>query len=90
MLANMEWLYIGPIKTNDAISEYELLVGYCFPNDFKEYMNINDGAHPKRKIFISTLGEEKEYSTTYFHLTRTLLTPYGNTMIGTEDQVTGI
>ena len=55
----MEWLYISPLKSSDAIFEYESLVNYSFPDDFKECVNVNNGAYPKFEVFISTFGKRR-------------------------------
>ncbi len=56
---NSKWLYISPLSSVDLIAEYEEVIGYSFPSEFKICVTYYNGAHPKNKVFLSFSGKRK-------------------------------
>ena len=48
---NMNWVRIKPLFAEQLIIEFENVVGYLFPTEFKEVIKIYNGASPESKEF---------------------------------------
>ncbi len=50
-----EWKYIEPLQSDDSIYEFEKIINYTFPNEFKKVVRSYNGGIPdKRKIKLSS------------------------------------
>ena len=47
----MNWVRIKPLFAEQLIIEFENVVGYLFPTEFKEVIKIYNGASPESKEF---------------------------------------
>ncbi len=54
----MEWNYAKKIINPNSIERFEKLVGYTFPEDFKQTVYINNGGRPVCEVF--DMEDEKE------------------------------
>ena len=55
----MEWKYVKPLSSEDNINEFECLVKYAFPEDFREYIKKYNGGRPEKKIFETDNSQER-------------------------------
>lgn len=56
----MEWKYVKPLSSVENISEFETLVNYTFPSDFKQCIEENNGGRPNKRAFDTTVCKERE------------------------------
>ena len=47
----MNWKYIKPLNSEKLIDDFEQLVCYFFPNEFKSCVRLNNGGRPAYKRF---------------------------------------
>lgn len=55
----MEWKYVKPLSSEDNINEFECLVKYAFPEDFRECIKKYNGGRPQKKIFDTDTTKER-------------------------------
>lgn len=55
----MEWKYVKPLSSGDNINEFECLVKYAFPDDFRECIKKYNGGRPENKIFDTDASQER-------------------------------
>ena len=58
----MNWNYVKPLKSANLINEFENLVGYEFPKDFKEFVMQYNGGRPEHKTFDTDSTEERVFN----------------------------
>ncbi len=56
----MEWRYVKEIKSENLIKEFEQVVGYVLPDDFKESIHFINGGRPEFAFFDTELCEERD------------------------------
>lgn len=54
----MEWKFIKKLNNKKTIEEFEGLIAKKLPNDYIEFINENNGARPKFKLFKTETGKE--------------------------------
>ncbi len=54
----MEWKYVKPLVSEENINEFECLVKYAFPEEFRDCVKKNNGGRPSRKSFDTDMGKE--------------------------------
>ena len=58
--SEMEWNWVESLQSEDLITEYEAVVGYTFPEDFKEFVKQYNGGNPENTIFYSKHGDVRK------------------------------
>lgn len=56
----MEWKYVKPLSSVENINEFECLVRYSFPKDFKIYVEEKNGGRPNKKAFDTNIHKGHE------------------------------
>ncbi|MGL5125912.1 MAG: SMI1/KNR4 family protein [Fusobacteriaceae bacterium] len=54
----MEWKFIKKLKNEKTIQEFENIIKIKLPNDYIKFINENNGARPKLKLFKTKAGKE--------------------------------
>ena len=49
----MEWHHVEPLQAETLIEEYEALIGYTFPEDFRAFAKQYNGGRPEKLVFRS-------------------------------------
>lgn len=57
---DMEWRYVKELKNEGLVAEFEEMIGYEFPQDFKECINFINGGRPKYQDFDTTFCEGRD------------------------------
>ena len=47
----MEWKYVKPLKTERLITDFENLVNYKFPEEFRKIVLLYNGGRPQNRTF---------------------------------------
>ena len=58
----MNWEYVKTLKSANLIDEFESLVGYEFPGDFKECVMQYNGGYPEREAFDTDTTKERVFN----------------------------
>ena len=56
----MEWKYVKPLLSEDNINDFECLVKYCFPDEFRKCVILYNGGRPSCKAFNTDKTKERE------------------------------
>lgn len=56
----MEWIFVEDLQSEDLINEYEEVIKYHFPEDFKKCVRNYNGAYPVLEVFLSFKGKRKK------------------------------
>lgn len=56
----MEWKYVKPLTSEELINEFECMVKYSLPNDFKACVMEHNGGRPERRAFDTDVSKERE------------------------------
>ncbi len=56
----MQWKYVKPLLSSEIISEFENVVKYKFPDDFKKCVLENNGGRPDSRTFDTDRTKERE------------------------------
>lgn len=59
----MEWKYVKPLSSVDCINEFESLVNYSFPTEFKNCVLHNNGGRPNKRVFDTDVQRERSLKT---------------------------
>lgn len=55
----MEWKYVKTLSSVDNINEFECLVKYAFPDDFRNCVLNNNGGRPGKRSFDTDRNKER-------------------------------
>lgn len=55
----MKWKYVKPLKSVKNIDDFECLVKYAFPNDFRKCVIENNGGRPEFRCFNTDKANER-------------------------------
>lgn len=55
----MEWKYVKPLSSTENINEFESLVKYSLPDEFKNCILCNNGGRPSKKVFDTDTQKER-------------------------------
>lgn len=55
----MEWKYVKTLSSADNINEFECLVKYAFPDDFRNCILSNNGGRPGKRVFDTNRNKER-------------------------------
>ena len=58
----MNWNFVEPLKSANLIDEFESLVGYEFPGDFKEFVMQYNGGRPEHKAYDTDTTEGRVFN----------------------------
>ena len=47
----MKWSWVKQLKSDNLIEEFENMIGYTFPEDYKECVRLNNGGAPELEAF---------------------------------------
>lgn len=56
----MEWKYVKPLTTEECINEFECLVKYSFPDNFRACVMKHNGGRPSKRAFDTNMSKERE------------------------------
>ena len=56
----MQWKYVKPLLSSESISEFETVIKYKFPDDFKKCVLENNGGRPDSRAFDTDCTKERE------------------------------
>ena len=56
----MQWKYVKPLLSSESISDFETVVKYKFPDDFKKCVLENNGGRPDSRTFDTDRTKERE------------------------------
>lgn len=59
----MEWKYVKPLSSEGNINEFESLVKYSFPDEFKNCVLCNNGGRPCKRVFNTDVQKKREIKT---------------------------
>ena len=55
----MEWKYVKTLLSAGCIDEFERLVRYTFPDEFKNCILCNNGGRPNKRVFDTNIQQER-------------------------------
>ena len=56
----MEWKYVKPLSSEDNINDFECMIKYCFPDEFRNCVILHNGGRPSHKAFATDKTRERE------------------------------
>lgn len=56
----MEWKYVKPLTSEELMNEFECMVKYSLPNDFRVCVMEHNGGRPDRRAFDTDVCKERE------------------------------
>lgn len=56
----MNWKYVKPLKSENLINDFECLVCYEFPKEFRDCVLQFNGGRPERKAFNTNMNTGRE------------------------------
>lgn len=56
----MEWKYVKPLSSEENINDFECMVKYCFPDEFRKCVIQHNGGRPSCKVFDTNKTKERE------------------------------